>query len=39
MELIFRGSRYQQRDQAEGDYLNCPMNKDEYETLPGKSAV
>ncbi|MDR2825858.1 MAG: methylenetetrahydrofolate--tRNA-(uracil(54)-C(5))-methyltransferase (FADH(2)-oxidizing) TrmFO [Deltaproteobacteria bacterium] len=27
MDIIFRGSRY---SSDEGDYLNCPMNSDEY---------
>jgi methylenetetrahydrofolate--tRNA-(uracil-5-)-methyltransferase len=27
MEVVFRGSRY---SAEEGDYLNCPMNEDEY---------
>ncbi|MDL2306774.1 methylenetetrahydrofolate--tRNA-(uracil(54)-C(5))-methyltransferase (FADH(2)-oxidizing) TrmFO [Desulfovibrio sp. OttesenSCG-928-C06] len=27
MDIIFRGSRY---SEEEGDYLNCPMEKDEY---------
>ncbi|MDR1125430.1 MAG: methylenetetrahydrofolate--tRNA-(uracil(54)-C(5))-methyltransferase (FADH(2)-oxidizing) TrmFO [Deltaproteobacteria bacterium] len=26
-DIIFQGSRY---DEGEGDYLNCPMNRDEY---------
>lgn len=26
--IVFRASRY---DEGEGDYLNCPMSKDEYE--------
>lgn len=29
MNIVFRGSRYED-DGDEGDYLNCPMNKDEY---------
>ncbi len=28
MSVIFRGSRYEEPGQ--GDYLNCPMNRDEY---------
>lgn len=31
MEIAFRASRYGEGEQAEGDYINCPMNKDEYE--------
>ncbi len=30
-EKAFRASRYQRGTTAEGDYINCPMNKDEYE--------
>ncbi len=31
-EIVFRGSRYggENGDGDEGDYLNCPMNRDEY---------
>lgn len=29
-ERIFRASRY---EEAEGDYLNCPLNKEEYEAF------
>lgn len=29
-EIIFQGSRY---DEGEGDYLNCPMSRDEYFTF------
>jgi len=31
MEIIFQGSRYgKNSDETSGDYLNCPMDKDEY---------
>ena len=31
MDIAFRGSRYgRNREGDEGDYLNCPMNRDEY---------
>lgn len=33
MSIVFRGSRYgdeQGEARGEGDYLNCPMNRDEY---------
>lgn len=30
MEVAFRASRYGQGVQAEGDYLNCPLNKEQY---------
>lgn len=28
--IAFRASRYNRGQQEEGDYLNCPLNKDEY---------
>lgn len=28
--VAFRASRYERGDEAEGDYINCPMSKDEY---------
>lgn len=31
MDVIFSQSRYEK--DAKGDYLNCPMNKEEYETF------
>jgi methylenetetrahydrofolate--tRNA-(uracil-5-)-methyltransferase len=30
MSLCFRSSRYGRGEQEEGDYLNCPLNKEEY---------
>jgi methylenetetrahydrofolate--tRNA-(uracil-5-)-methyltransferase len=30
MEVAFRASRYGRGDEDEGDYINCPMTKDEY---------
>lgn len=30
MEIAFRGNRYERGESEEGDYINCPMNKDEY---------
>jgi methylenetetrahydrofolate--tRNA-(uracil-5-)-methyltransferase len=30
MEIAFRASRYGTGDQDEGDYINCPLTKDEY---------
>jgi methylenetetrahydrofolate--tRNA-(uracil-5-)-methyltransferase len=30
MEIAFRQSRYDTGEQDEGDYINCPMTKDEY---------
>lgn len=31
MEIAFRASRYGRGDEDEGDYINCPLNKEEYE--------
>ncbi len=31
MEIAFRASRYGNGDPEEGDYINCPMTKEEYE--------
>ena len=33
MEIAFRASRYNKGDQDEGDYINCPLTKDEYEAF------
>lgn len=33
MELAFRASRYGRGEEIAGDYLNCPMNRDEYEAF------
>jgi methylenetetrahydrofolate--tRNA-(uracil-5-)-methyltransferase len=33
METAFRASRYGKGEQYEGDYINCPFSKDEYETF------
>jgi methylenetetrahydrofolate--tRNA-(uracil-5-)-methyltransferase len=30
MEVAFRASRYGAGEQEEGDYINCPLNKEEY---------
>jgi methylenetetrahydrofolate--tRNA-(uracil-5-)-methyltransferase len=30
MEVAFRASRYERGEQAEGDYINCPMSEAEY---------
>lgn len=30
MSIAFRASRYERGEDEEGDYINCPMNKDEY---------
>ena len=31
MDIAFRSSRYERGESEEGDYINCPMNCDEYE--------
>ena len=31
MEIAFRASRYGAGDQEEGDYINCPFTKEEYQ--------
>jgi methylenetetrahydrofolate--tRNA-(uracil-5-)-methyltransferase len=33
MGIAFRASRYGKGEQDEGDYLNCPFSKDEYESF------
>jgi methylenetetrahydrofolate--tRNA-(uracil-5-)-methyltransferase len=33
MGVAFRASRYDRGDQDEGDYINCPMTRDEYEVF------
>lgn len=30
MDAAFRGNRYERGDDAEGDYINCPMNEEQY---------
>ncbi len=30
MEIAFRASRYGRGDEEEGDYINCPLNEEEY---------
>lgn len=31
MSIAFRASRYERGDEDEGDYINCPLNREEYE--------
>jgi len=31
--IVYKASRYENGDQEEGDYLNCPLNKDQYYEL------
>lgn len=33
MNIAFQGNRYERGDNEEGDYINCPLNKDEYMQL------
>lgn len=33
MNSAFRASRYDREETGEGDYINCPMNKEEYEAF------
>ena len=33
MDLAFRASRYNRGDQAGGDYINCPLDRGEYEAF------
>ena len=33
MEIAFQDSRYGRGEQAEGDYINCPMTNDEYDNF------
>lgn len=33
MDIAFRQSRYDKGDQIEGDYINCPLSKKEYDDL------
>ncbi|MCC7447636.1 MAG: methylenetetrahydrofolate--tRNA-(uracil(54)-C(5))-methyltransferase (FADH(2)-oxidizing) TrmFO [Anaerolineae bacterium] len=33
MDVAFKASRYGRGEDDEGDYINCPLNRDEYERL------
>ena len=33
METAYRASRYDRGEQEEGDYINCPMTREEYEAF------
>ncbi|MBK8984586.1 MAG: methylenetetrahydrofolate--tRNA-(uracil(54)-C(5))-methyltransferase (FADH(2)-oxidizing) TrmFO [Chloroflexi bacterium] len=33
LEIAFRQSRYDEGEQVDGDYLNCPLTRAEYETF------
>ncbi|MEM9953604.1 MAG: methylenetetrahydrofolate--tRNA-(uracil(54)-C(5))-methyltransferase (FADH(2)-oxidizing) TrmFO [Chloroflexota bacterium] len=43
MDIAFHASRYDRGDTQEGDYINCPMNKEEYdrfvEALQGANII
>lgn len=32
-DIAFRASRYERGDEEEGDYINCPMNRDEFDAF------
>ncbi len=33
MQVVYRGSRFARGQRLEGDYLNCPLDEDEYRAL------
>lgn len=33
MDIAYRASRYDRGDQEEGDYINCPLDRDEYDAF------
>ena len=33
MSICFKGSRYRRGEDPDGDYINCPMTKEEYEAF------
>lgn len=33
LEIAYRGSRYGRGEQEEGDYINCPMDRGQYESF------
>ncbi len=35
MSIAFRASRYERGDEEEGDYINCPLNREEYDRFVG----
>lgn len=35
MNIAFRASRYDRGDEEAGDYINCPMNREEYAAFVG----
>jgi methylenetetrahydrofolate--tRNA-(uracil-5-)-methyltransferase len=39
MEIAFRGSRYQFEEDMPGDYINCPLNQEQYEAFVSEILV
>jgi len=37
--IAFRGSRYGRGESGDGDYLNCPLSREEYESFVGALAL
>ncbi len=35
MDIAFRASRYDKGEQEEGDYINCPFTRDQYDSFVG----
>jgi len=33
MDIAYRASRYDRGEEEQGDYINCPLNKEEYEAF------
>jgi methylenetetrahydrofolate--tRNA-(uracil-5-)-methyltransferase len=33
MDIAFRAGRYDRNSQTDGDYINCPLNRDEYQAF------
>lgn len=33
MDIAFKGSRYRFAEEESGDYINCPLNQEEYQSL------
>lgn len=33
MDIAYRASRYDRGDEEQGDYINCPLNREEYEAF------
>jgi methylenetetrahydrofolate--tRNA-(uracil-5-)-methyltransferase len=39
MSIAFRASRYNRGEQKDGDYINCPMTKEEYDSFVDALAI